>query len=588
MNDPALLELFTCLKEAGLPLGLAEYHLLLQAVHAGFGTRDRTSLAQLCCALWIKSQREEQIFQDYFDQIIPQQPEQFFLQSETEKTTSTDIGLTTSQRERSTLRRHKASQILWFSLLGFTTCIVAIGGAFFLKEYIFKPPPIDPLQPGSLKFSNTSFLFQYSDANKGEQAARIKITRNDGSYGVVSAKLNIKSKIEEQCSPHSRLDEQNTNFQLGNLPSVVFKDGEAREKTFLIPIINFKKNNFFQEQVILCLTDLKGGVKLADDRDWSILAIQNLDYFGNYFSNIFNQDIFELLLITSTCIILLLVVWRIRKIRQTQASGNEALVPETYTNLPKTMLSPEVIRTMADEIQVAKAIRQSDNPLSELFPLIVNDLPVTHRQMKQGWRYLRQFSREGPAIELDMEATIQQVAQHGVLLNPVLVPRRTNRIELLLLIDQDGSMVPFHHLSQELADTALRGGRFSQVRVYYFHNCPDEYLYRDHYHLEAESIDDCLSNLPQARTVCLIFSDAGAARGGFSSRRRRLTKFFLKELGRYVRYITWLNPVPRDRWESTTAHEIAALVPMFEVNRQEFYRAIDVLRGRHQPSRDGQ
>jgi uncharacterized protein with von Willebrand factor type A (vWA) domain len=213
----------------------------------------------------------------------------------------------------------------------------------------------------------------------------------------------------------------------------------------------------------------------------------------------------------------------------------------------------------------------------------VNDLPVTLRQMKQGWRYLRQFSREGAPTELDLEATIQQVSQQGILLNPVLVPRRTNRIELLLLIDRDGSMVPFHHLAQELVDTALRGGRFSRVRVYYFHNCPDEYLYRDPYHLEAETVDDCLLNLPQANTVCLIFSDAGAARGGLNSRRRRLTKFFLKELGQHVRNTAWLNPVPRQRWETTTAQEIAELVPMFEVNRQEFYRAIDVLRGRYQP-----
>ncbi|BAY13984.1 hypothetical protein [Calothrix sp. NIES-2098] len=584
MNDPALLELFTCLREAGLPLGLAEYHLLLQAVHAGFGTHDRTALAQLCCALWVKSEREKQIFQDYFDQIIPQQPEQFFLPTETVKATSTDISFTTNQTERATKRRHKASRIIWFSLLGFTTCIIAIGGALFLKKYIFKPPSIDPSKPGSLEFSSTSFLFQYSNDNKGEKAALIKITRSDGSYGVVSAKLNAG----KQCSPNSLLDEQNKNFQLGDLPSVVFKDGDAREKTFLIPIIKVNNANSFAEYFLLCLTDPKGGVKLVDGKDSSILAIQNLDYFSNCLRKIFNKDIFEPLLIVATCIILLLVVGRIRKIRHIQASENEALVPQTYTNLPKTMLSPEVIRTMADEIQVAKTIRQSDSPLSELFPLIVNNLPVTHRQMKQGWRHLRQFSREGPPIELDMEATIQQVAQQGVLLNPVLVPRRTNRIELLLLIDRDGSMVPFHHLSQELADTALRGGRFSQVRVYYFHNCPDEYLYRDRYHLEAESIDDCLSNLPKTRTVCLIFSDAGAARGGFSSRRRRLTKFFLKELGQYVRYIAWLNPVPRDRWETTTAHDIAALVSMFEVNRQEFYSAIDVLRGRHRPSRDGQ
>jgi uncharacterized protein with von Willebrand factor type A (vWA) domain len=579
VNDPALLELFTCLREAGLPLGLSEYHLLLQAVHAGFGTRDRTALFQLCCALWVKSEREKQIFQDYFDQLIPELPKQVFISNEIEDTHTISIE---NQPEQPITKKRQTVKIPRFLLLGLMTCFVVIGGAFLLKE-IFKPPPVNSSQPGSLEFSSTSFFFQYSNDTQIKPAAPIKIIRRDGSYGAVSAKLNTG----EQCYLDSPLDKQNKNFQLGNLPLVFFKAGETGEKTFLIPIIKLNNTYSLQEHFILCLTEPEGGVKLVDGKDSSILGIQNLDFIWDYLRKIFYQDIFEILLITSTCIILLVVVWRMQKIRQAQASGNEALVPEIYTNLPKTTLSPEVIRTMADEIQVAQVIRQSDDQLNELFPLIVNNLPVTHRQMKQGWRYLRQFSREGPPIELDMEATIQQVAQHGVLLDPVLVPRRTNRMELLLLIDQGGSMVPFHHLSQDLAETALRGGRFSQVRVYYFHNCPDEYLYRDRYQLEAELIDDCLSNLPQAKTVCLIFSDAGAARGGFSSRRRRLTKFFLKELRQYVRNITWLNPVPRHRWETTTADEIAALVPMFEVNRQEFYRAIDVLRGRYQASKDG-
>ena len=85
MNEPALLELFNSLREAGLPIGLAEYNLLLEAISGGFGTRDRDALAQLCRALWVKSQREEQIFQNYFDQIIIQQSEQVFIESETEK-----------------------------------------------------------------------------------------------------------------------------------------------------------------------------------------------------------------------------------------------------------------------------------------------------------------------------------------------------------------------------------------------------------------------------------------------------------------------------------------------------------------------
>jgi uncharacterized protein with von Willebrand factor type A (vWA) domain len=581
VNDPALLELFNCLRQAGLPLGLAEYHLLLESIHAGFGTQDRNTLAQLCCALWVKSQREEQIFQSYFDQIIPQQPEPVFLQNETKEYPPINISSETNQRKLALLRKYKISRrIIKFLLLGFATSVVTIGSAFLLKEYIFNP--IDPLQPGSLEFSRNLFFFQYSATTEREKTAPIKITRSVGSYGEVSAKLNFG----EQCPSHFYLGEENGKFQLENLPPIVFKDGEAREKIFRIPIINTNNTDSFQESFILCLTNPQGGVQLSD-RDRTTLFVQDLNTLNDILRKTFRLDILEILLIVSTCIILLLISWRIWKIRHSQASGDTAIAPETYTDLSKTRLSPEVIRTMADEVQVAQTIRQSNSQPSERFPLVINDLPVTHRQMKQGWRYLRQFSREGPRTELDLGATIQQVAQKGILLSPVLVPRRTNRLELLLLIDQDGSMVPFHHLAQELADTALCGGRFKRVRVYYFHNCPDEYLYHDPHHLEAEPIDDCFVNLPKARTICLIFSDAGAARGGFSSKRRRLTKFFLKELGQHVRYTVWLNPVPSKRWGTTTARDIAALVPMFEVNRQEFYRSIDALRGRYRPLRKG-
>ncbi|MEH1892074.1 MAG: hypothetical protein V7K92_22360, partial [Nostoc sp.] len=44
--------------------------------------------------------------------------------------------------------------------------------------------------------------------------------------------------------------------------------------------------------------------------------------------------------------------------------------------------------------------------------------------------------------------------------------------------------------------------------------------------------------------------------------------------------IAWLNPMATERWFGTTAGEIARLMPMFEVSRQGFDGAIDVLRGR--------
>ena len=243
--------------------------------------------------------------------------------------------------------------------------------------------------------------------------------------------------------------------------------------------------------------------------------------------------------------------------------------------------SPEFVIETDDEVQVAQAVKAADidEEITDRNFLLTSDyFPVTRRQMKQSWRYLRRPIREGIPIELDIEATVNQIGQQGVLLEPVLVPRRVNRTELLLLIDQEGSMVPFHALSHRLAETAVRGGRLGKAGIYYFHNCPMDYLYHDSYHQEAEAIADMLTRVPE-RTVVLIFSDAGAARGAYSEERIELTEMFLTQLRQRIRYIAWLNPMPQKRWFGTTAGEIADLVPMFEMTRRGLQDAIDVLRG---------
>ena len=77
--------------------------------------------------------------------------------------------------------------------------------------------------------------------------------------------------------------------------------------------------------------------------------------------------------------------------------------------------------------------------------------PVTRRQMKQSWRHLRRLVREGPREELDVAATVEKVSHQGLLLEPVLIPHRINRTQLLLLIDRDGSMAPFHALTPSIS-----------------------------------------------------------------------------------------------------------------------------------------
>ena len=267
----------------------------------------------------------------------------------------------------------------------------------------------------------------------------------------------------------------------------------------------------------------------------------------------------------------------------------EANLPETATpelpDEPKRELEepPSLTLEMDEPVQVVQAVRQSRRD-SELkrprYSLLTEYFPVTKRQMKQSWRYLRRPVREGAATELDVEATVEKMGREGFLLDPVLVPPRTNRTDLVLMIDQEGSMVPFHALSRQLIDTAERGGRLRQTRVFYFHDYADEYLYRHPALLNAQPIDEVLAEMGE-RAVVLIVSDAGAARGNFDLERVKWTQEWIEQLQQLVQYVAWLNPMPRESWQHTTAGEIKRFVPMFEMSRQGMNRAISVLRGRY-------
>lgn len=268
-----------------------------------------------------------------------------------------------------------------------------------------------------------------------------------------------------------------------------------------------------------------------------------------------------------------------------EISSKESTLPRA--SILKNLSEPtEIAQTLevskvAEYIEISdlRNIKYNDNKRS-YFLRQSEYFPITSRQMKQTWRFLRSMIREGSAIELDIEATVQQIAQEGMFLSPVLVPRRVNRAELLLLIDRNGSMVPFHGLSQKLFETAFQAGNLGRVSAYYFHNCPAEYLYSDIYQQVAESIPNILTKFHPTQTLVLILSDAGAVHGALNRSRIESTRVFLEKLRQHFRHIAWLNPVPRQRWFKTTAGQVALLVPMFECSRQEFFQAISVLRGR--------
>lgn len=248
-------------------------------------------------------------------------------------------------------------------------------------------------------------------------------------------------------------------------------------------------------------------------------------------------------------------------------------------------MPPTLTLEVDEPAQVVQAIRRAGahddlEMRRPRFSLLTEYFPVTRRQMKQSWRHLRRPVREGPPEELDVVATVEKIGREAILLEPVLVPRRSNRAELVLLIDQDGSMVPFHALSRQLVETARRGGRLGQAGVYYFHDYPDGYLYRDLARVEAHPIPEALATIGE-RAAVLVVSDAGAARGNFDPERVEQTQLFIQQIKGFVRRYAWLNPMPNKRWPGTTAAEIAHLIPMFEMSRHGLDAAISTLRGRY-------
>ena len=272
----------------------------------------------------------------------------------------------------------------------------------------------------------------------------------------------------------------------------------------------------------------------------------------------------------------------------------------------------EVARETAEQMMDSAPSRTFETQDRELayqrFLLSTDYLPVTRRQLKQSWRYLRRQVRQGPPAEIDIPATVRRISEDGFFLTPILRPRRTNKAALLLLIDQNGSMAPFHVLSRRLEETVQQAGNLGQVAIYYFHDCPTVVrdgristdLYREHtvtkhpQGLYGRALSDILSEFDLTYTSVLIFSDAGAARSSWDEDRIEATHLFLYQLRSLgVKNIVWLNPMPEDRWDGerleklnrlnpfeNSATVIAELVPMVSMERDGLYRAIDGLKGK--------
>ena len=100
------------------------------------------------------------------------------------------------------------------------------------------------------------------------------------------------------------------------------------------------------------------------------------------------------------------------------------------------------------------------------------------RQFQMAFRILQRFSTQnGAEDEFDIDETINHTSKKGGILQIRYKKPRRNTIKVLLLMDSGGSMDPYSQLCSRLFQAASRSNRFKDLKIYYFHNCIDEYLY---------------------------------------------------------------------------------------------------------------
>jgi len=204
---------------------------------------------------------------------------------------------------------------------------------------------------------------------------------------------------------------------------------------------------------------------------------------------------------------------------------------------------------------------------------------VSLRALTIIWRRFRAARREGPKVELDLDATIDQQCRQGFLENPVLIPARRNQAKLVLLMDVSNSMLPWRDF-QRMVVESLQTSNLGQALVYFFHNVPTDVFYERDTLSRPVAIEKALKDHPGS--TLMIFSDAGAVRGFNRGDRVQESTEFLSKVWQQWQPIVWMNPMPAERWKNSSAEKISTLpyASMLHLNEEGLVRAIDVLRGK--------
>ena len=207
------------------------------------------------------------------------------------------------------------------------------------------------------------------------------------------------------------------------------------------------------------------------------------------------------------------------------------------------------------------------------------------RQIKVALKRLRQFAREGPEDELDLDATIDKTCKNAGEIDLVFARERRNTVKVLLMMDSGGSMTPWASLVNRLFSAAHQMSHFRDFKAYYFHNCIYQDIFTDIYTSDSEPTENLIKNLSPDYKVILVgdgymapselFSVGGAIDYYYHNDKPGIV--WLQRIADHFRHCVWLNPMPERAWFHNTISQVARVFPMFPLTLDGLEDAVQKL-----------
>jgi uncharacterized protein with von Willebrand factor type A (vWA) domain len=177
------------------------------------------------------------------------------------------------------------------------------------------------------------------------------------------------------------------------------------------------------------------------------------------------------------------------------------------------------------------------------------------RNIKVALKRLRRFAREGSQLELDLDETIISTARNAGYLDIKMVPERHNNIKVLMLLDVGGSMDDHITRVEELFSAAR--SEFKNLEVFYFHNCPYEYLWKSNRRRQIERFEtqDVLRKFNADWRLILVGdatmgpSEILQPGGSVEHHNKEPGAQWLQRIITSWPKAVWLNPEPQSAWQ---------------------------------------